>query len=118
MYYTGRISPTQGIGGNPSLCDASLDLTTTAFCVPISDYQSPIARAIVDEVHWYHPDVEPSGIESELRQVQLISYVIGGRHFVKSVKRACKKCRLLKKNAVKVAMAPSRILIYVLLRHR
>ena len=70
MYYIGRILSTQNVGDSSSLCSASLDLTTTTFCVPISDYQFPIALAIVDEIHWYHPDVRHAGIESELRQVQ------------------------------------------------
>ena len=92
--------------GHPSLCDASLDLCCSTFCVPILDYHSPAARAVIDEVHWYHLDVKHSRVESLMRQVQLISYVIGGRHLVKSIKQECTKCTILEKNAVKVAMGP------------
>ena len=106
LFYTGRILSSQNINGIPSLGEVSLDLTATTFCVPISDYQSPVARAIVDEIHWYHPDVKHAGIESELRQVQVVSHIIGGRQLVKKVKRECKKCRILAKNAIKVAMGP------------
>ena len=59
------------VSGRPSLCDASLDLCCPNFCVLISDYQSPVARAVIDEVHWYHPDVKHYGVESVMRQVQL-----------------------------------------------
>ena len=68
-------------GDHPSLCDASLDLCCST-CVPISDYQSPVAPAVIDEVHWYHPDVKHCGVELVMRQVQLVSYAIGGMHFV------------------------------------
>ena len=67
---------------------------------------TPIAYSIVDEVHWYHPSVNHSGVESEFRQVQLILHIIGGRELVKSIKNNCRKCRILEKNAVKVAMGP------------
>ena len=77
LYYTCKILPSQEISGDPSLCNASLDLCCTTFCVPISHYQSPVAHTVIDEVHWYHPDVKHCGVESVMRQVQLISYVIG-----------------------------------------
>ena len=106
LYYYGGILSTQEFGGDPSLCKAALDLTESTFCVPLTDNDSPIARAIVDEIHWHHDDVKHMGVESVLRQVQRNFYIIGGRELVKSFKRECKKCRLLGKNAIKVAMGP------------
>ena len=76
LYYSGRILSTQEFGGNPCLCKAALDLTETMFCVPVTDGDSPIARAIVDEIHWHHIDVKHRGVE--LRQVQRNFYIIGG----------------------------------------
>ena len=60
-----------------TVCNAALDLTSTTFCVPLSDDRSPIARAIVNEVHWYPFDVKHGGTESVLRQVQRVCHVIG-----------------------------------------
>ena len=58
---------TQEFGGNPSLCKTALDLTETTFCVPVTDGDSPIARAIVDEIHWHHIDVKHRGLESRVK---------------------------------------------------
>ena len=78
LYYSGRILSTQGFGGDASLCEAALDLTSSSFCVPLTDSNSPIARAIVNEVHWHHFDVRHGGVESVLRLVQRIMYIVGG----------------------------------------
>ena len=64
------------IGGQLNLSDMSFDLTKTTFCVPIIDNQSPIAYAIANETHWYHPDVKHGGLASVLRQVQCVAYII------------------------------------------
>ena len=61
LYYSARILSTQKFGGDASLCNAALDITSTTFCVPLSDDRSPIARPIVNEVHWYHFDVKHGG---------------------------------------------------------
>ena len=79
LYYSGRILSTQKFGGDTSLCDAAFDLTSTTFCVPLSDGYSPIARAIVNEIHWYDFDVKHGGVESVLKQVQRVCHIIGGR---------------------------------------
>ena len=88
------------------LFEAALDLCESTFCVPLTDSESPIARAIVDEIHWHHLDVMHGGVESVLRLVQCSCYILGGRQLVKKVKRECKKCRLLQKRGVKVMMGP------------
>ena len=106
LYYTGRILQTQKIGGNLTLCDVSFDLAKSTFCVPIVESHSPLAYSIVNEVHWYDPDVWHAGVESALRTVNSTAYVIGGRRLVKAIKDACTKCRLLWKEEVKVAMGP------------
>ena len=106
LYYIGRILPTQQIGGDLTLCDVSLDLIKSSFCVPIIDRHSPVAYSIVNEVHWYHPDVWHAGVESALRMVNGLAYVIGGRGLVRLMKDSCTKCRQLWKEEVKVAMGP------------
>ena len=106
LYYVSRILPTQEIGGDLTLCDTSFDLSKTTFCVPMVDSLSPIAYAIVNEVHWYHEDVNHRGVESILREVQSLMYVIGGRGLVKNIKKACGRCRLLEKQLIEVSMGP------------
>ena len=106
LYYVGRILPTQKVGGDLTLCDISFDLTKSSFCVPVVDRHSPIAYSIVSEVHWHHPDVWHTGVESVLRMVNSTAYIIGGRGLVKLMKDSCTKCRLLWKEEVKVAMGP------------
>ena len=106
LFYVGRILPTQEISSEPSLGDACFDLCSASFHVPLIDKFSPIAYAIVNEIHWYHPDVKHGGTESVLRQVQSIAYIIGGRSLVKDVKKACVRCRILFKRAIKIMMGP------------
>ena len=90
----------------PQLCDVMFDLKRTNLCVPITDKHSPIAYAIVNDVHSYHPDVKHSGVETTLRHVQLIAHVIGGRELVKRYGKNCTRCKVLNKNVVKVLMGP------------
>ena len=106
LYYTGRILPSQDIEGKASLGDTSLDLCKTTFCVPVVDSRSPVAYAIISEIHWHHPDVMHGGIESVLRQAQRVAFIIRGRQLVKTIRGKCTKCRILEKQAVKVAMGP------------
>ena len=70
------------------------------------DQYSPVAISIALEVHWYHPDVKHSGIESMLRLTESITHIIGGRNLVKSIKHGCKRCRILHKKAIDVVMGP------------
>ena len=37
VYYTGRIQPSQEFGGNLSLSDVMIDLTSSTFTVPLLD---------------------------------------------------------------------------------
>ena len=70
------------------------------------DQYSPVAISIALEIHWYHPDVKHTGVESMLRQTQRVAHVIGGRDLVKSIKHGCKRCRILNKLSVDVVMGP------------
>ena len=89
LYYTGRILPTQRIGGDLTLCDTSFDLTKATFCVRLIDISSPIVYVIACEVHWYHPNVKHGGIESVLRQVQRVAHIINGRTLIIAIKKSC-----------------------------
>ena len=100
FYYTSRVLDTQEFTGDITLGDACLDLTASTFCVPVVDALSPIAYAIVPETHWYHPDVSHGGVESVLRLSQTTAHILGGRELVKSISKACAKCRILQKRKV------------------
>ena len=106
LYYTGRILEDYEFGGYPDLCSAAIDLCSTTFCVPLMDHVSPVAIAIALEVHWHHPDVQHKGIESILRQMLRVAHIVGGRQLAVSIKQGCKKCRILHKRSVDVAMGP------------
>ena len=106
LYHTGRILMVQKIDNRSHIADACLDLSAATFCVPITDAHSPVAYSVVAETHWYSEDVSHGGVESVLRYAQQTAYVIGGRPLVKSMKRACPRCRFLEKKGVRVAMGP------------
>ena len=101
LHYSGRVLSTQNFGGDATLCDAALDLAYSTFCVPLADNRSPIARALINEIHWHNFDAM-----SVLRQVQHIWYLIGERQLVKTIKQECCKCRILEEETIKVAMGP------------
>ena len=106
LYATGRILPTQQVTGALSISDTAYDLSQKSFCVPLVDRLSPVAYAITNEIHWYHPDLDirHGGVESVLRHVNCIACVLGGRKLVKDFKKACVRCRILAKLALRVAM--------------
>ena len=56
LLYTGRILPSQKINNKINLSDVCADLCSASFCVPIIEKYSPLAYAIVNEVHWYNYD--------------------------------------------------------------
>ena len=106
LYYVGRILPSQQFGGNLSLSDVMIDLTTSTFTVPIVDHSSPFAFSIVNEVHWFHPVAKHSGIETVLRYTMKYAHIIEGRELVRSFRKDCVRCRILAKRTVDVVMGP------------
>ena len=106
LYYSGRILPDQDFGGHPDLCGAALDLCKTTFCVPVMDRCSPVAISIALEIHWFHPDVRHRGIETIYRQTLKVAHIISGMRLTAAIKIGCKRCRLLNKNAIDIAMGP------------
>ena len=106
FYYSGRILEDYKFDGYPELCEATIDLCSTSFCVPVMDQYSPVAISIALEVHWCQSDVKHTGIEDILRKMLGVVFIIGGRKLAISIKRGCKKCRILHKKSVEVAMGP------------
>ena len=106
LYYTGRILSSQEFGGNLTLTDVMIDLTTSTFAIPIVEHFSPFAFSIVNEVHWYHPVAMHSGNETVLRYTLKYAHIIEGRDIVRSFRKDCTRCRILAKRTVDVIMGP------------
>ena len=98
--------PSQEFNGKLSLSDVSIDLSNTSFCVPLTDSLSPFAYSVVNEIHWYGDDAKQSGVETVIRYVQKVAYIIEGRGLVKMFRKECARCRLLAKRATEVSMGP------------
>ena len=102
LFYTGRILPTQKVSNQLSLSDVCLDLSMSTFCVPLVDKYSPLAYAIVNEVHWYDDDARHSGNETVMRYVQKIAHIIEGRPLIQAFRKDCARCRFLRKRVLKL----------------
>ena len=106
LYYSGRILPDQQFQGYPHLCEVALDLCHSSFCVPIMDQYSPVAISIALDIHWNHPDVQHRGVAAIYRQMLKVAYIFGGFSLASSIKLGCKRCRILNKSSIDVAMGP------------
>ena len=84
-----------------------LDLSKTKFVVPIIDRNSPLAYAIVNQVHWFDKSVMHSGIETTLRAVAAIAHIINVRDIVKRFRKTCCRCRYILKRTLDVSMGPA-----------
>ena len=61
----GRVLSTQNFAGDANLCDAALDLTSSTFYMPLADNRSPIACALINEIHWHNFDAKHGGTEGK-----------------------------------------------------
>ena len=82
------------------------DLTSTSFCVPLTDRNSPIAYSLVNDTHWNHPTARHCGVETVLRYVTQEMYILEGRELVKKISKSCERCRYLNKKTLEVSMGP------------
>lgn len=105
LTYNGRIlsdTKTTIVGRFTS---AMLDLSSSSFCVPIIDGNSPIAFSIVYDIHW-NSSACHSGIETTIREILKKVYIINGRSLVKLIRRTCTKCRIILKKQIEAIMGP------------
>lgn len=107
LYYTGRILPTDKVTSTGKLTNVMLDLSSTMFCVPMIDRNSPIAYSIVSYIHWNHKVAKHAGVETVLRYVLQIAYIIDGRELVRHIRRKCQRCRYMAKKTIEVEMGPT-----------
>ena len=106
LYHTGRILPTQKISNKLNLADVCLDLDMGTFCVPLIEKHSPLAFALINEIHWYSDDARHCGNETVMRYVENVAHIIEGKGLVKQFRKECARCRFLNKKAVDIAMGP------------
>ena len=64
LLYTGRILPTNSTLITGSMTNTMQDLTAATFCVPIFDKHSPLAYAIMNDIHWNDKVAQHSGVET------------------------------------------------------
>ena len=108
LFYTGRILPSQQFDNKSdlNLSDVCIDLSSSTFCVPMVDKYSPLAYALINEVHWHDPDARHSGNETVLRHLLKICFVTEGSSLVQLFRKNCPRCRYLHKKKIEVAMGP------------
>ena len=82
------------------------DSSAATFCVPIVDKHSPLAYAIINDIHWNNKVAQHSGVKMVWRYVLKKAYIIEGRSIVKNIKRLCQRCRYLKKKTIDIIMGP------------
>ena len=82
------------------------DSSAATFCVPIVDKHSPLAYAIINDIHWNNKVAQQSGVKMVWRYVLKKAYIIEGRSIVKNIKRLCQRCRYLKKKTIDIIMGP------------
>ena len=78
----------------------------TSFCVPLVDKNSPIAYALINEIHWYNDDAMHSGNETVARHVLKVAHIIDGRGIIKQFRKECPRYRYLLKKSIDIAMGP------------
>ena len=106
LYYTGRILPTDEVSIVGQATEVMRDLSSSTFCVPLTDKYSPIGYSVINDVHWNDPTACHTGVETTWRYVVKYMYVIDGRPLVKKFRETCQRCRFLMKKALNVAMGP------------
>ena len=106
LTYTGRILPTDSVSIVGRATQVMKDLTSTTFCVPLVEKDSPLAYSIASDVHWNHPTANHCGIETVWRYVLKHAYIVEGRSVVTKIGKSCERCRYLNKKAFEMSMGP------------
>ena len=97
LVYTGRILPSDQINIITPMTSFMKDLHDTTFCAPVIYKHSPLAYAIINEIHWYNKSVKHSGIEATLRYSMKQAFIIEGREVAKRIKQMCNFFRYIEK---------------------
>ena len=74
--------------------------------VPVLDFKSPIAYALVLEIHLYHPYILHAGVETVVRYTQTVACILNGRYLVKDRGKYCIWCRIENYALMNILMGP------------
>ena len=69
LLYTGRTLPTNSTSVTGSMTNTMQESSAAIFCVPIVDKHSPLAHAIINDIHWNDKVAQHSGVETVWRHV-------------------------------------------------
>ena len=86
LLYTGRILPTNSTWITGSMTNTMQDLSAATFSLPIVDKHSPLAYAIIKDIHWNDKVAQHSGVETVWRHVLKRAYIIEVHAIVKTSK--------------------------------
>ena len=106
LLYTGRTLPTNSTSVTGSMTNTMQESSAAIFCVPIVDKHSPLAHAIINDIHWNDKVAQHSGVETVQSYVLKKAYIIEGCSIAKNIKRLCQRCRYLKKKTIDMIMGP------------
>ena len=107
VYYSGRLSTSTVSFQSSDITEKMIDLSKTTFVVPIIDRNSPLAYAIINQVHWFDKTVMHSGVETTIRAVAAIAHILNVRDIVKRFRKTCCRCRYILKRTLDVCMGPA-----------
>ena len=106
LTYTGRILPTDDVSIVGRATQVMKDLTSTMFCVPLLDRNSPLAFSLVSDIHWNHPTANHCGVETVWRYVLQHAFIVEGKSVVVKIGKSCERCRYLNKKMFEISMGP------------
>jgi hypothetical protein len=99
LYFSGRLLNTGAVN---ALEEVMFDLSPVTFCRPILDRYSPVAYAIMVEMHWAR--VHHLNATTTYRESLETAYIIRGRDLAQEVRNGCKFCARYKAKLVEVEM--------------
>ena len=106
LYYKGRTLATERLNATCEISSVMKDLSSSTFCVPAIYKHPPLAYSMVNKIHWHSDAAKHSCVESVLRYVLKLGYIMQGRDLVKKVKKNCKRWRYLRKKAINIEIGP------------
>ena len=106
LYYKGRTLATERLNATCEIPSVMKDLSSSTFCVPAIYKHPPLAYSMVNKIHWHSDAAKHSCVESVLRYVLKLGYIMQGRDLVKKVKKNCKRWRYLRKKAINIEIGP------------
>jgi hypothetical protein len=99
LYFSGRLLDSSRV---KAMEEVMFDLSPVSFCKHIVDRHSPVAYAIMLEMHW--KDVNHLNSVTTYRESLGTAYIIRGRDLAKEIRETCNFCIRYKARMVEVEM--------------